>query len=653
MLKKGSTLHSLFPFIGHRALARACLNTLPHLSASPSNPIPIKSQHLRSYVLRFWTSHLAEDLNPNPDTVGSPAYKRSKGMITDALSKHGIEVVREWARLLFRDIIHSPDSRIGARYKNSDFPTLLRDVAAALDDLWASETVDDSKKSKEFGDIERVTLQVACLDIATSLEARADFFDDLGRAHMVLAKHRIFDLEAVKKAIWAHRCAVTIVSQSAGRAMDKARFLSSLAQALVTQAELQGNNEGMEEATRLLEEVLALHPPNHPDRCNTLARLADCLRASESAHSTRNCELLDESIHKYREALELLPEKDSQRASVLQGLALALSMRSEAGAVGSPSDESAALNLEYLEESIALDLEAIELPDGKHPHVLHSRINIGASYRKRFHLLGRLEDLDNSTKRLRDVVEETPSGDPFRAKALFYLLLSLQDKANVTPPARCTEILQEIIKVAEEALASDYTSNDQIYLSCLLNSRRRLFTIKRSIKNLEEAIRLARVILKKTPTDLHEQRALYMMDLAVDLKSLFYEKGEAHIPALEDSIEHCEGALLLCPQGHVFLHSSLTLAWNLRLRSKHTGRVDDLQKSISISFDMLYRSDDPSVRKDAFRNLLGCRDIALRLKGKPGITELGALEQCFSQLCLDEPLDPSIPQSQSRKVDQE
>ncbi|KAJ3549572.1 hypothetical protein NMY22_g836 [Coprinellus aureogranulatus] len=604
--EKSEETTGISPLPGHERLAQGCLELL-HLVPSPSSGTLPRDKLLQKYISRFWVVHLAESLTAS--LVASPVTEASNGslqIIQHALQNTDIAVVQCWAGILFRDIIQATGS-VKAHYQGHELPVLMQDVAAVLDKSW--ESVKRSDRA-----IVALTLQVACLEIAACLEpANPDYWHELGKASVAMAKHHITSsVDPLRMAVFAHHYAAYIAGLEC-QDSDRARFMSELAYALMAQAEFESDNvDGLSEAAKLLREALALHPPNHVGRCTTMAYLASCLCALFEAIGDRN--LLDESIFTYREALSLLPESRSERGEVLQGLAFALNLRADAA----PSDVMEDTSLLDLEESIHLDKQALEIPEGKNHHHRRSSVNLATSYRKRFQLQNTAEDLHKSIATFREALAIIPSGHPLRKKVLPSLSASLHDLVD------------------SEALAMHHDDRQRfLQLSSMVKAHRQLYQLRHTIEDVEEAIRLNHGILRLIDEDQVDQRALYTSILCDDLR-IRYLAGRQE-KYLNEGIKFGKEALSLCLEGpgRLYARCSWTLTLNLQLRAKHIPSIADLAEAIHIArraLDHCDKGDVYGVR--LMGNLWLCRDTAIELGRQKTLSESDreALEECMSHI---------------------
>ena len=334
----------------------------------------------------------------------------------------------------------------------------------------------------------------------------------------------------------------------------------------------------------LSRDVLALFPPEHPDRWRPLSNLGGLL-------STRYKQLgrmgdLNEAIVLARDALVFFPsEYLLHRSQLLNNLADSLFARYEQLKA-----------MEDLDEAIILERDALTLCPPGHQYLLR----LADPFPPRYHEIKEMEVLDETIVLDRDALVLCPPGRPDRSTVLNNLADSLFTRYEQ----------REEMKGLNQAV--DFAPDTLIFLppghpdqsKSLENLAVLLFTrYKRlgGMGDLNEAIVLARdaLVLSTSEHLLHRSRLLNNL-----ADSLFarYEQLKA-MEDLDQAVELNREALRLCPPGYPNRSASLeNLTSCLRVRFIQLGQVEDREELFSLFAELeqvsqIASSDDLSAAK--------------------------------------------------------
>ncbi|EIM91947.1 uncharacterized protein STEHIDRAFT_46182, partial [Stereum hirsutum FP-91666 SS1] len=216
---------------------------------------------------------------------------------------------------------------------------------------------------------------------------------------------------------------------------DRAHFLNHLVEALHERFERTGRLNDLDESIAFLRDVLLLPAENH-ERDVSLQKLATGLGRRFTLTGYPND--FDESIHLHRQVLRLRVAGHPRRAAALHDLATDLMSRFRG-----------ASSLDYLDESISLNREALLIP-GEGRARAFSLHNLSVCLVERFEQTGQLEDLEESIDLIRNAVLLHPVGHPRNALPLRHLGICLDRRfRRMGDPAD----LAESIELFRESIA--------------------------------------------------------------------------------------------------------------------------------------------------------------------------------------------------------
>ncbi|KAJ3508755.1 hypothetical protein NMY22_g16514 [Coprinellus aureogranulatus] len=411
----GDLAFRIKPFDSHAMMAGLCLKSLFDLSPNPELP---SLQSMRRYIVAQWPIHV---------TRGTPTVE--PGSIVDwkevpllvILGDLPFNRVAGWADDFLRSIV-----RVGARSSSSplgsDVAELMLSVANAIPDA--------------AYDAEVLHLKIACYEIAVRLRPDASLiWSRLGRACIQLAQ-KTFAPEACEQGIAAHRH----VLQLAATGTEESRAYAKACLVCAIQTAYRGYRgrvaADIEESIYLLREVRHTHSESHPDRFESLKRLAWSLR--ERFASTGALDDLEEAIKLYRLAIKSRPGGYSDRFGMLNSLARSLQVRFEVTkAFGD------------LEEAIKLHRIALRLRHEGHPERSSLLNSLACSLCVCFDVTKSLDNLEEAIGLYRDALNLRPESHPDRSLSLNNLASSLRNRFEVT---RAIDDLEEAIELDRAAL---------------------------------------------------------------------------------------------------------------------------------------------------------------------------------------------------------
>jgi tetratricopeptide (TPR) repeat protein len=185
----------------------------------------------------------------------------------------------------------------------------------------------------------------------------------------------------------------------------------------------------LEDAIGLLREVVHLHPEPDADRAQACTNLAAVLSMLyEHTDGDRRDAILEEAITFNREAVSLFPTDHSNRSTACANLSHSLKMyaksnnNSNSNSTGDPDDVDAP---DLLEETIELDMEAVELCPVGHPHRSTLHANLASSLMSRYETSGNIDMLDQAIRFERVALSLYPVDHPSRAASCDQLSLWL------------------------------------------------------------------------------------------------------------------------------------------------------------------------------------------------------------------------------------
>ncbi|KAH8115661.1 CHAT domain-containing protein [Phellopilus nigrolimitatus] len=371
---------------------------------------------------------------------------------------------------------------------------------------------------------------------------------------------------------------------------DRFAFLNDLGDDVLALFGQTGRMKDLEESISKYRDALELCPPGHPGRSVSLNNIANGLLTRFK--QTGRMEDLEESIAHFRDALGLCPSGHPHRSSILRNLAEAKRTRFEQ----TDNMGRAAGRMEDLEGSISFHRDALDLLPPGH---CHGSVSLNSQ----------TEDLEESITLFRDALDLRPPGNPHRSSILRNLaeakrtrfeqtgqvgdleeFITLSCEAlNLHPPghpdrsasldnmgraAGRMEDLEGSISFHRDAL--DLLPPGHCHGSVSLNSQ---------TEDLEESITLFRDALDLRPPG-NPERSLSLHNLAEAKRTRFEQTGQ--MGDLEDSITLAREALNLYHPGNPYRFAFLNDLGNaLHALFKQTGRMKDLKESIAHFRDAL------------------------------------------------------------------
>lgn len=331
---------------------------------------------------------------------------------------------------------------------------------------------------------------------------------------------------------------------------------TGLAAALMTRYEREGRRETLEDALEQLRSAAAVAsgPVERPPALNNL-----CGALVYRYRWTSATEDLDAAVEAGREAVDLSPERHSQRPGFQSNLAGALRLRF--WRTGSLAD---------LDEAVALyQTAAVALPR-RHPATAMVLYNQGGALVARFEQTGRLADLDRAIDLAQRAVDVSAGDDPQRAMYLSGLGDGLRARFDRTGDP---DDLDRALQAARAAVA--VATADQpgypAYVSSLALSLREQFLRTRDEALIDEAVSRLRAAVDRTPAG-DPGRAGLLSGLAVSLLTR---------ADLDAAVRSARDAVAAAPaddqQQRAALLANLAIA--LRARATATGAAADREEA--------------------------------------------------------------------------
>jgi tetratricopeptide (TPR) repeat protein len=318
----------------------------------------------------------------------------------------------------------------------------------------------------------------------------------------------------------------------------------------------------------MYEQLLALRPPGHAQRRQTVSDLGKALYWFCYHHSLDkarvNC-----CFDMVREALHLCPPGHFLRDEALHGLARALLFI----AFEHFGDQDA------FAESVVLNREALTLRPPGHPSRYKSLGNLAAALKTRFHDCGDFCLLEEAIRMNREVLQLFPLGHPRRDMALLNLATSLTVSFE---QQGSFEAVTEAIALGREAADLWPIGHPGRFASLanLAESLRLRFIYEGFSVCLAEAIKLYREALHIMP-EAHPRRGRMMSSYGDILLLAFQEHGDSGL--LSEAIVVLREALALLPEGVQFHDMALNnLAEALVTSSEQSGDMSPLSEAASL-----------------------------------------------------------------------
>jgi hypothetical protein len=346
------------------------------------------------------------------------------------------------------------------------------------------------------------------------------------------------------------------------------------------------------------EQLLALRPPGHAQRRQTVSNLGDALWRFCYHHSLDKARA-DCCIAMLREALHLCPPGHLLRDEALHDLARALCFIT----FEFLGDQDA------LAESVDLNREALTLRPPGHPSRDKSLSNLAAALGTRFDDCGDFDLLEEAVRMHREVLGLRPLGHPRRDMALnnlgTTLMASFEQQGSF-------ETVTEAIALAREAVDLRPIGNPLRFsaLSNLAESLRRRFIYQGFSVCLAEAMELYREVLHAMP-EAHPRRGVMMVNYGVILLLAFHEHGDSCL--LSEAIVVLRQTLTLLPEGVHFYDSALHhLAGALLASFEQSGDMSLLSEAATLHQEALkYRPPGHPLR---IKSLDGLADLYCRIE---------------------------------------
>jgi hypothetical protein len=323
----------------------------------------------------------------------------------------------------------------------------------------------------------------------------------------------------------------------------------------------------------MYEQLLALRPPGHAQRRQTVSNLGDTLWSFCEYHSLDKARA-DCCIVMLREALHLCPPGHLLRDQALHDLAGALLFIT----FEQLGDQNA------LAESVILNSEALTLRPPGHPSRDESLNNLATALNLRFRYCGDLNLLEKAVRMHREVLRLRALGHPRRDIALSNLSATLVTSFE---QQGSFEAVTEAIFLCREAVDLCPIGHPRRFpsLANLAESLRLRFIYQGFSVCLAEAIQLYREIMHSMP-EAHPQRVNVMIHYGEMLLLAFQEHDDSCL--LSEAIVVLREAAILLPEGAQFhdmiLHS---LAGALLVSSEKSGDMSLLSEAATLHQEAL------------------------------------------------------------------
>jgi hypothetical protein len=352
----------------------------------------------------------------------------------------------------------------------------------------------------------------------------------------------------------------------------------------------------LEKVIGMYEQLLALRPPGHAQRRQTVSDLGDALWRFCYFHSLDKTRA-DCCIAMLREALHLRPP--GHRDETLHDLARALHFI-HFELLG---DQDA------LAESVVLNREALTLRPPGHPSREKTLNNLALALRAGFDDYGDFDLLEEAVRMHHEVLRLSPLGHPRRNIALtnlsVVLMTSFEQQGSF-------EAVTEAIALGREAVDL-YPVGDPHRchsLSTLADSLRLRFIYQGFSVCLAEAMELYREILHTMPES-HPQRGNMMINYGESLLLAFQEHGDSYL--LSEAIVILRQTLTLLPEGVHFHDIALGhLAGALLASSEQSGDMSLLSEAATLHQKALKHRPPGHMRR--IESLDGLADLYCRIE---------------------------------------
>jgi tetratricopeptide (TPR) repeat protein len=322
----------------------------------------------------------------------------------------------------------------------------------------------------------------------------------------------------------------------------------------------------------MYEQLLALRPPGHPQRRQTVSNLGDALWRFCYHHSLDKARA-DFCIAMLREAVHLCPPGHLLRDETLHDLARALlSITFEL-----LGDQDA------LAESVVLNREALTLRPPGHPSRYKSLANLATALVTRFDDCGDFDLLEEAVRMNREVLRLCPLGNPWRDSALDNLSAALMASFE---QQGSFETVTEAIALCREALDLCRIGDPLRFLS--LSNLAECLTFRFIHQGfsvcLAEAIELYREVLNTIP-EAHPLRGRMMTNYGDKLLLAFQEHGDSCL--LSEAIVILRETLTLPEGGPLYDRALHNLAGALLASSEESGDMSLLSEAATLHQEAL------------------------------------------------------------------
>jgi tetratricopeptide (TPR) repeat protein len=348
----------------------------------------------------------------------------------------------------------------------------------------------------------------------------------------------------------------------------------------------------------MYERLLALRPPGHAQRRQTVSDLGDALWRFCFYHSVDKARA-DCCIAMLREALHLCPPGHLLRDETLHDLARALHFITFAQL----GDQDA------LAESVDLNREALTLRPPGHPSRDKSLNNLAAALGTRFKECGYFNLLEEAVRMHREVLRLSPLGHPRRAIVLHNLSATLM---TTFEQQGSFETVTEAIALSREAVDLCPIGNSLRFsaLANLAEYLRLRFIYQGFSVCLAEAIEIYREILQTMP-EAHPRHGMMMVNYGDMLLLAYQEHGDSCL--LSEAIVVLRETLTLLPEGVQFYDIALhNLAGALLASSERSGDISLLSEAATLHEEALKLCPPGHSRR--IESLDGIADLCCRIE---------------------------------------
>ncbi|KAL4065812.1 hypothetical protein V8B97DRAFT_2010153 [Scleroderma yunnanense] len=338
-------------------------------------------------------------------------------------------------------------------------------------------------------------------------------------------------------------------------------------------------------------EALDLHPPGDPERATFLVELSDSLYArTRAAHSSKD---LEEVITLRREALELRPLAHPDRPSSLSKLAGCL--------IDQFHSERTPLSLE---EAITLVQEALELCPPGHPDRLSSLHTLARCQHEQFREEGTRADLEGAITLAREALELCPPGHPDRSSCLHNLAIYFSswfdEDGQMEDISEASTFGRAAVDLRAPGHLSWHLTIESLFV-CLCNQYRK----DKAGADLENISTLRRAMLEFQP-QYHPERSSLVTSLEHDIAEML-DKSRTVVD-LDKAITLGRAMTALHLPGHPHRFASLRKLINcLKERFQKQDAIADLDELIILHRDILdINPSSHRVRSSLLHDLASC-----------------------------------------------